>query len=102
MLRRVSDPDLSLPGDVGQVLSHCFPVQKGGHEDEASGRSREKIFELIVSKHVDRAMGGHRFDENEPVLFGAVDDNVRHLAVWIDLDAEAFQILALPLIEWVD
>jgi len=81
--RRLGDPDLSLPGDLGEVPRHSPPGKKRGNEDQSSLRPSEQLLQLIVPLEANGAMARNGLNEDEPVLLGQMNHNVGHLPVLI-------------------
>ena len=84
----LGDPDFGFPGDVGEEGLHCAAGFEGGHEDEASLAAGEEVLEFLPALSVHRAGAGDGFDEQEPVSFGVMDDDIGNLGGGIQGDAE--------------
>jgi hypothetical protein len=90
------DPDFGFPGDVVEVAEEPRPVEERGHEHQPRRGACEELFELGHALGVDGSVAGDGFDEDEPVSLFDVEDDVGHLAVLFDGDAELSET---PLVE---
>ena len=85
------NPDFGFPGDVGEEGLHGAAVLEGGDEDQARLAAGEEVLEFLAALAVHRAGAGDGFDEQEPVSFGVMDDDIRNLGGGIQGDAERGQ-----------
>src|SRR5579859_7329916 len=74
----VRNPDLGFPSDFREVFHHCSAINKRSDKDQSRLSPFEQGFEFVVSFNVNGAMTGDRLNENEPVLFRIVDNNIWH------------------------
>jgi hypothetical protein len=87
----VSYPDFHFPRDVAEIAAHGRPVGEGGHINQAGRRLGEKPPKLCMAFSVHGAVTGDGFDQQQPVPFRVIQNNVRHLAMGIDTDAKLCQ-----------
>lgn len=87
----IGDPDFGFPGDVGEEGLHGAAGFEGGDEDEARFAAGEQVLEFLAAFFIHRAGAGDGFDEQEPVSFGVMDDDIGNLGGGIQVDAERGQ-----------
>lgn len=92
MVGGFGDPDLGFPRDLAEEGLHGFTGLEGGHEDEARRGTFEQLFQLRAAFAVHRAGAGDGFDEDEPVAFHVVDDDVGHLCGGLQNDSDSCEV----------
>ncbi len=95
VLRGLGDPDLSLPGDIADVFNKAAPIQEGRNENKARFTASEQVFQLGQALRVDWAMANNGLDQDEPVLLDEVNNQVGHLPVLFEDDAETAEVFGV-------
>lgn len=95
VLRGLGDPDLGLPCDIADVFDKAAPIQEGRDENKARFTVSEQGFQLGQALRADWAMARDGLDQDEPVLLDEVNDQVGHLPVLFEDDAEIAEVFGI-------
>ena len=94
------DPHLFLPGDLPQETLHRTPCLKRGREHQPSLAVFEKFLQFIAAFPIHRASARDGFDQQQPLAFRVMHDNIGHLRRWRDDDAQSFEICRFKMQEF--
>ena len=86
--RRLRDPYFSFPRDLTEIPQERSSVVKGSDEHEPRLGAGEEGLQFSHALRVDRPVAGDGLDQKQPLALPVVDDDIRHLAVFIDGDPE--------------
>jgi len=91
MGRSISHPDLRLPGNLRQVLTHKRPTGKGSHKHDSGARRTKQFPELSMTLAIYPTLTGDSLHWKKPIPLTVEKDHVWHLAMRVNLYSDPSQ-----------
>lgn len=101
VLRIFRHPHFRLPGNLCQETPHDIARRKRGDENQSRLATRKQFFQFLAALAINRPGAGHRFDEQQPISFCVMNNNIRHFGRCGNHDTKSLQVIRIEVKELI-